>query len=149
MKHLNSQLSLLLWLFLPRLLRLPMKPLALISSLFVATGLANAQYFSAGWTPGQPVPTVSASAQFQAAQSTEAAGKRGTTPSKASFLDNLVTGGPLAALFSAIGFNITGTTPMVWDERIPLITDANYVDLIVNEDMTPEEEEERVWFMIV
>ncbi|KAF8138838.1 hypothetical protein EV363DRAFT_1208723 [Boletus edulis] len=126
-----------------------MKPLTLVSSLFAVAGLANAQYFSPGWAPGQPVPTSLAHAQPQAAQSTETAGKRGITPPKSSFLDNLVTGGPLSALSSAIGLNITGTPPVVWDERIPLITDSNYADLIVNEKMTPEEEEERVWFIII
>ncbi|KAH0840221.1 hypothetical protein J3R83DRAFT_1225 [Lanmaoa asiatica] len=126
-----------------------MKLLALLSTLFAATGLANAQYFSAGWTPGQPVPTSPARAQSQATQSTETAGKRGITPSKLSFLDNLVTGGPLSALSSVIGLNLTGTPPVVWDERIPLITDSNYADLIMNEKLTPEEEEERVWFIII
>lgn len=124
-----------------------MKPLALLSSLFVVAGLVNAQYLSEGWTPGQPVPTVPADAQSQAPQPTETTGKRGKTLPKPSFLDNLVTGGPLSALSSII--NITGTPLMVWDERIPLITDSNYADLIVNEKMTPEEEEERVWFIVM
>lgn len=126
-----------------------MKSLTLISSLFVVAGLANAQYFSAGWTPGQPVPTLHTNAQSQAAQSTEVAGKRGKTPPKPSFLDNLVTSGPVSALSSVIGLNFSGTPPVVWDERIPLVTDSNYADLIINEEMTPEEEEERVWFIIV
>lgn len=126
-----------------------MKSLALVSSLFLVSGLANAQYFSAGWTPGQPVPTLPTHAQSQAPQSTETTEKRRTTLPKPSFLDNLVTGGPLSALSSVIGLNFTGTPPMVWDERIPLITDPNYADLIVNEKMTPEEEEERVWFIIM
>lgn len=123
-----------------------MKVLAL---LFVVAGLANAQYFTPGWTPGQPAPTLSTHTQSQAAQSTETTGKRARTPQKPSFLDNLVTGGPLSALSSVIGLNITGTPPVVWDERIPLITDSNYADLVVHETMTPEEEEERVWFIVV
>lgn len=125
-----------------------MKLLALV---LVVAGLANAQYFSAGWTPGQPVPTLPAYTQSQVppAQPAEMAGKHGATPRKASFLDNLVTGGPLSALSSAIGLNITGTPPVVWDDRIPLITDSNYADLVGNEEMTPEEEQERVWFIIV
>jgi len=36
-----------------------------------------------------------------------------------------------------------------WDSRIPLITDANYEDVIVNEKMTPKEEAERIWFIII
>ncbi|KAG8218961.1 hypothetical protein J3R82DRAFT_4701 [Butyriboletus roseoflavus] len=77
------------------------------------------------------------------------AGKHGITPPKPSFLDNLVTGGPISALSSVIGLNLTGTPPVLWDERIPLITDSNYADLVINEKMTPEEEEERVWFIVV
>lgn len=126
-----------------------MKSLALLSALFVAAELANAQYFSAGWTPGQPVPTLAASAQSQPPQSTETARKHGITRPKSSFLDNLVTGGPLSALSSMIGLNVTGTPPVHWDERIPLITDSNYADQITNEKMTPEEEENRVWFIVM
>jgi len=126
-----------------------MKPLALVSSLFLASGLANAQYFSAGWTPGQLVPTLLTHAESQAPKSTDTAEKHGITPPKPSFLDNLVTGGPLSALSSAFGLNITGTPHVAWDEQIPLITDANYANLIINEKMTAEEEEERVWFIIM
>ena len=36
-----------------------------------------------------------------------------------------------------------------WDERIPLITDENYGELIVNETLTAQEERERIWFLIV
>lgn len=126
-----------------------MKLLALASSLFVAAGLANAQYFSAGWTPGQPIPTLPAHPQSQAAPQSTETGRHGITPPKPSFLDNLVTGGPISAFATVIGFNFTGTPPVLWDERIPLITDSNYADLIVNEKMTPEEEEERVWFIIM
>ena len=116
--------------------------------MLVVSGLARAQYFSAGWTPGQPVPTLPVNAESQAAQPTDT-GKRSKAPALSSFLDNLVTGGPLLALSSAIGLNFSGTPPVVWDERIPLITDSNYADLIINEEMTPEEEEERVWFIIM
>jgi hypothetical protein len=70
-------------------------------------------------------------------------------PPKSSFLDKLVTDGPLSAVTSLIGLNISGTPDVSWDARIPLITDSNYVDMIVNETMTPEEEEKRVWFLVI
>lgn len=124
-----------------------MKSLALLSALLVLASLANAQYFSSGWTPGQPVPT--APAQNAPPRVVETAGKHATTPAKPSFLDSLVTGSPLSALAGIIGFNLTGTPHVIWDERIPLITDSNYVDLVVNEEMTPEEEEKRVWFLVM
>jgi hypothetical protein len=37
----------------------------------------------------------------------------------------------------------------IWDTRIPLITDENYNDIIVNEVLTEEEAKNRVWFLIV
>ncbi|KIK95339.1 hypothetical protein PAXRUDRAFT_827141 [Paxillus rubicundulus Ve08.2h10] len=126
-----------------------MRPLALIPGLFAVAELANAQYFSAGWAPGQPVPTIPAHQQPPAARPAETAKKHSITPPKPSFLDNLVTGGPVSAFTSLIGFNISGTPEAVWDARIPLITDSNYADMIVNEEMTPEEEENRVWFIVI
>lgn len=128
-----------------------MKPLALVSTLFLASRLANAQYFSAGWTPGQPVPTLHTHAEPEspAPKSTGTAENHETTTPEPSFLDNLMTGGPLSALSSAFGLNITGTPHVAWDEQIPLITDANYADIITNEKMTAEEEEKRVWFIIM
>ncbi|KAG6330882.1 hypothetical protein ID866_8207 [Astraeus odoratus] len=133
-----------------------MRPHVLLSGLFALAGLANAQYFSAGWTPGQPVPSSDPAAAskhpappaagVQSAQ-TPPASKSPSGPS--SFLDKLVTAGPVAALTSLVGFDLAGTQEVGWDERIPLITDANYVDTIVNEAMTPEEEEQRVWFLVI
>lgn len=55
----------------------------------------------------------------------------------------------MGAISSLIGFNITGTPAVTWDERIPLITDENYAEIIVNETLTSEEEKERVWFLII
>ncbi|KAF9226827.1 hypothetical protein BS17DRAFT_878652 [Gyrodon lividus] len=126
-----------------------MRPFTLVSSLLAVTGLANAQYFSAGWAPGQPVPTLPADQQPPVPRPAETAGKRGNIPPKPSFLDNLVTGGPVSALTSLINFNISGTADAVWDARIPLITDSNYADMVVNEKMTLEEEEKRVWFIVI
>lgn len=50
---------------------------------------------------------------------------------------------------SLVGLNISGTRDFDWDERIPLITDSNYQDVIVNEELSTEEEEKRVWFLII
>ncbi|KAF9236201.1 hypothetical protein BU15DRAFT_77174 [Melanogaster broomeanus] len=126
-----------------------MRPLALLSSLLAVVGLADAQYFSAGWKPGQPVPTLPAHQQPPSARPGESTEKRGIMPPKSSFLDKLVTDGPVSAVTSLIGLNISGTPDVSWDPRIPLITDSNYVDMIVNESMTPEEEEKRVWFLVI
>lgn len=43
---------------------------------------------------------------------------------------------------------IANTLP--WDDRIPMITDNNFQQLIFNETFaTPEEEEARLWFLVV
>ncbi|KIJ69817.1 hypothetical protein HYDPIDRAFT_104448 [Hydnomerulius pinastri MD-312] len=127
-----------------------MRPQVLVSSLLTVAGIAHAQYFSAGWAPGQPIPTLPAQQQQQqAARPAETAEMQGNIPPKPSFLDNLVTAGPISAITSLVGLNISGTPDAVWDARIPLITDSNYVDMIVNEEMTPEEEEKRVWFLLI
>ncbi|KAI6034619.1 hypothetical protein PISMIDRAFT_19671 [Pisolithus microcarpus 441] len=44
---------------------------------------------------------------------------------------------------------MSGTRDFDWDERIPLITDLNYRDVIVDEELSTEEEEKRVWFLII
>ncbi|KAG1833271.1 hypothetical protein F4604DRAFT_881571 [Suillus subluteus] len=124
-----------------------MRPLAYVASFLSLTGLVNAQYFSAGWTPGQPVPSQTPSPANVPHSPSTPATQHG--PGKMSFLDSLVTVGPLAAVSSLIGLNLTGGPSVTWDARIPIITDENYAEIIVNEALTAEEEEERVWFLII
>ncbi|KAI6127383.1 hypothetical protein EDD16DRAFT_283431 [Pisolithus croceorrhizus] len=121
---------------------------ALPLGLLVITGVANAQYFSAGWTPGQPIPTEPAAAPMSWPHvSQETGSNHASAPSK--FLDEVVTVGPVSAIMSLVGLNISGTRDVDWDERIPLISDSNYHDIIVNEELSPEEEGKRVWFLII
>jgi len=65
--------------------------------------------------------------------------------------NRLLTSGPVASLFAKLGVNITKTLeqPKFWDERIPLITDNNYNDVIVNEPLTDEELQDRTWAIII
>lgn len=102
--------------------------------------LAHAQYFSAGWTPGQPVPTESV-VQPTPTPVFDTAGPA------TSFLDTLIS--PVSTLASLLGLNISTTQDHGWDKRVPLITDSNYVDVVVNEELTAEEEEERLWFLVM
>ncbi|KAJ7682215.1 hypothetical protein DFH06DRAFT_1075829 [Mycena polygramma] len=116
---------------------------------------ANAQYFSAGWVPGQAVtaePSAPSAAAGipprQKAESTEAF-------SLSSLLDinKVLASGPVKGLLEKAGINITERLEAAalspWDPRIPLITDNNYADLVVNETLTEEEEEKRVWVIVV
>jgi len=124
------------------------------TTLFVlaqATGFS----YSKGWSPGQqtakpaePTPTLEPKAgQTQATQ--KPAGKFSWS--------SLLTDGPLGSFLSRSGINVTERledakkkSELPWDERIPLITDENYEAIIFNETFaTPEEETDRVWFLIV
>lgn len=69
-------------------------------------------------------------------------------------LSNLLASGPVASLAARAGINISEKLAEVksrklWDDRIPLVTDDNYEELIVKEPMTEREEKDRVWFLIM
>lgn len=84
-----------------------------------------------------------------------AGGPSGALKSLTSLLDinRLLTAGPVASLFGKMGVNITEavarSAESPWDLRIPFITDENFDEVIVREELTPEEEAERVWFLIM
>ena len=119
--------------------------------------VVNAQYFSAGWSPGQPTTSEAPpAATFTPNQQTAGAEAPKDPPTLSSIwsmldLNNLLATGPSVALFSRLGINITDKLEAVlqesklWDERIPMITDHNYNDLIVNEPLTEQEERDRTW----
>ena len=128
-----------------------------VFGLLSIVAVANAQYFSAGWSPGQPTtPEAPPAATFtpnQQTAETEAPKDPSTPFSIWSMLDlnNLLATEPSVALFSRLGINITNKLEAalqeskLWDERIPMITDYNYNDLIVNEPLTEQEERDRTW----
>lgn len=129
-------------------------------TLLALAGSTSADYFSAGWTPGQnphaDVPTATFASTAALPTGTAAAPPRGTAKpfSLSSLFDinNILTSEPVAALFNKFGVNITERVALqqkIWDDRVELITDDNYNDLIVNEPMTPEEEKERVWIFVM
>lgn len=133
-----------------------MKLSGILFSSLLCVASAHAQYFSAGWTPGQkapvaeqasPDPAYTFDPAAHAAQATAAAGKQ------PGIVDRLLTSGPVASLFGKMGLNMTDAVARgslsPWDERIPLVTDENFVEMIVNETLTAQEERERVWFLIV
>ncbi|KAG8791066.1 hypothetical protein FRC12_010256 [Ceratobasidium sp. 428] len=139
-------------------------------SAFLAVGLTLGSsrvraYFSEGWTPGQPVPTLEA---------TQTNPGKPTTPTPAptpaakwdwkSFsskhldIGKVLTEGPVATLLSGVGINATEQLEQArarvaergWDERVPMLTDENYELLVKNETFaTPEEAEKRTWFVVV
>jgi len=116
-------------------------------------GAVSAQYFSAGWAPGQPVQQESAT-EWSPNQGVP----RNAQPRQQTSFDwtKLLTDGPVGSLFEKAGINITKNIEDAalkeanrWDKRIPLITDDNYDNLVVNETLTEEEEKERIWFIVI
>lgn len=132
--------------------------------------LALAQY-SEGWKPGQARSQPSTGVNSQGwdpssggrkppsdgSTSSSSRGGDASSSSQGGIVDRILTSGPLAALFSSAGVNITeklaeahAAQAGMWDMRIPLIHDGNYESLVVNETFTSEEEEkERAWFIIM
>ncbi|KAL6309775.1 hypothetical protein BKA93DRAFT_719911, partial [Sparassis latifolia] len=116
----------------------------------------RAQYFSDGWSPGQAVtreaPPPPAYTPGAPPPESQPAGRG--VPSSFD-VSNLLTSGPVNSLFSKLGVNLTEKLEQakkeadIWDHRIPLITDDNYDEIIVNETLTEEEAEDRVWFLII
>ncbi|OBZ70492.1 hypothetical protein A0H81_09661 [Grifola frondosa] len=132
-------------------------PYILLASLACAASV-NAQYFSPGWTPGQAVTSEpdSATATFDSnAVPTSQSRPANGDGSLSSLFDvsKLLSSGPVSSLFGKLGVNITErlkaakTSP--WDLRVPMITDDNYEEMIVNEPLTQEEEADRVWILVI
>ena|SRR6266404_3049555 len=128
----------------------------LIAFAFIALTLAppsSAQYFSAGWAPGQAVPTVTPDIPpFDPKTTSLPPPREGESRFSLSYL---LSTGPVAQVFNRFGINITErleaakNNSEIWDNRVPLVTDDNYHDLIVNEVLTEEEEKSRVWLLIM
>jgi hypothetical protein len=127
-----------------------MRVFAFSLALLACVTSARSQYFSAGWAPGDPTADTSSSAQPEQTYSPV------FKPLSGNPLQDFFTSGPLAQLFAKWGFNLTQYVEAAkkleaerWDSRIPLITDENYDDIILNETLTPAEEKDRVWFLVV
>ncbi|QRV72369.1 hypothetical protein RhiJN_00383 [Ceratobasidium sp. AG-Ba] len=140
-----------------------MRVAALLTALAL-TGSARA-YFSEGWKPGQPVPTLEATPVGNAVPPTPTAAPTPAAKwswkefsSKHLDLGRLVTEGPVATALSGLGINAAEQLAQAraraaergWDEDVPLLTDENYELLVKNETFaTPEEAEKRIWFVVV
>jgi hypothetical protein len=129
-----------------------MKSLVLLALL----ASSNAQYFSAGWSPGQKQPEHQSLKQPEPVPVAAEPVKATTPLSLLKLFDTttILKSGPSVALFNRFGINITermesASLAKIWDERVPLITDDNYEDLIVNEALTEQEEIDRVWIIAI
>ncbi|KAI0691380.1 hypothetical protein BC835DRAFT_1547400 [Cytidiella melzeri] len=131
---------------------------ATLASLAYFSAVASAQYFSEGWKPGQKAtPTAAWTPEFTPGAQQAADGDATTqaaATAQGGFMEALAQG-PVGALLGKAGINISAslaaaqTANELWDERIPLIHDDNFDELIVEESLTPEEELDRLWFLII
>ena len=144
--------------------RRTMKLSGILFSSLLCVASVRAQYFSAGWTPGQPAPKEAEAAPAPEAEYTFDASSHPAPPpraapdtSKLGFGDrimvNILSSPTVQWMAGKVGMNITEAVERgskgPWDDRIPLITDENYDDLIVNEQLTDEELRDRVWILVM
>jgi hypothetical protein len=134
--------------------------LAAFLPVLACAAAAAAQYFDDGWRPGQPAQAPAEPAFQPRGAPPPAPAPTSSLPSLSKLtefftIENLLSSGPSVQLFNTLGINITerlanATKAMqIWDERVPLITDENYADVIVNEELSEEEEKERIWLLIM
>lgn len=128
---------------------------SVLSSLACFFAVSNAQYFSQGWQPGQPTTSTVGSIPKGTPVFQPEGGAQAEKPAAApGFMDALAQGS-VGQLLAKAGINLTAaaaaaaTYEDLWDMRVPFIHDDNYDELIVNEPLTPEEEAERTWFLIM
>jgi hypothetical protein len=152
---------------------------SLLAVFALSVASARAQYFSEGWQPGQPASTPSVATEaeddsgFESHGDSQAQGQANPKAERTYYSPPKPEGTPLTSLkdltdinkvlksptsvnlFRAFGINITERVDAAaarlnpWDDRIPLITDDNYVDLVVNEELSEEEEKSRAWMLVV
>ncbi|KAJ3473849.1 hypothetical protein NLI96_g12792 [Meripilus lineatus] len=136
----------------------------LVASLALVVS-THAQYFSDGWQPGQTVtqdvPAPEYTPGAQPPDSFEARAPPPARPPKEPLtwstlsVSRILETDTVSSLFGKLGLNISEQLEAakaraeLWDKRIPLITDDNYDELIVNEELTPDELEKRVWFVVI
>ena len=141
-----------------------LSPLFLFGTLFSFSTSVYAQYYSAGWQPGQKVAREDVDTRDWAPGDRPEGSPPPPVdtgvapPAETPFQwSKILTEGPIGNALLKVGLNYTAAREEaermkanMWDKRIPLITDENYESLIVNETFSNEEEEkERVWFLIV
>ena len=141
-----------------------LSPLLFFCTLFSFSTSVYAQYYSAGWQPGQKVVREGAEARewgpgdHPEGSPPPPVDTGMAPPSETSFhWSKFLTEGPIGNALLKAGLNYSAVREEaerrkanMWDKRIPLITDDNYESLVVNETFSNEEEErERVWFLIM
>ena len=139
-------------------------PLIATSLIFAVASAADADVndYSEGWAAeaaaAETAPSPSTFSLTAPTESTTSLPAASTPPSSPWFdWTRLVKSGPIYNLLTRAGVNITQHLDAVsqrvnekpWDPRIPMITDENWEDMVLNEPLFPEDEKGRTWFMVV
>lgn len=111
---------------------------------------------TAGYYNPQPIEEATPAQEPAPASTQTPPADKGGFLSKLS-LEGLLTSGPVASILAKGGINITErledakrkVAETGWDPRIDLITDQNYRETIVEEPLSLEEVEQRVWFLLM
>ncbi|KZT62945.1 hypothetical protein CALCODRAFT_489484 [Calocera cornea HHB12733] len=141
-----------------------------------ALSLANAAYFSQGWKPGQPLPTHGIQAgqkpnsvpiaDFMKPKMAAEPAPRKSIFELAAYLQEMaqdaltspLRSGPVADLITkTTGVNISeamekaklAQSQSKFDPRIQQITDDTWEEIIEYEQLTPEEEDNRAWLILI
>lgn len=141
-------------------MKLVVRSLPCILHLFLFSKLVHAGYFSEGWNPDDQSTTTSALSGIPTQNPEEHTGTPAHTHGfqfPALNLESLLVSGPIASVIAKTGINITQklqeasiqTGQTRWDQRIPLISDALYQEMVTGEPLTLEDQEKSVWFFIV
>lgn len=137
-------------------------PLIATSLIFAVASAADADVndYSEGWaTEAAAAETAPSTFSLTALTESTTSLPAASTPPSSPWFDwtRLVKSGPIYNLLTRAGVNITQHLDAVsqrvnekpWDPRIPMITDENWEDMVLNEPLFPEDEKGRTWFMVV
>lgn len=143
--------------------------LGAIAALALVLPATTSYAYTEGWQPGQSYTKymTSTSTTGSAPASIPTKGSSSTKSPASSFslsdlkslfsLEEILTKGPVSRVIQKFGFNVTAQLEMAREgipprfaADIPLLTDANYEDELLNEQyVSPQEEDERTWAIMV
>ena len=135
-------------------------PLIATSLICAVASSADANDYSDGWAAeAAAAETTPSTSSWTALTESTTSLPAASTPASSPWFDwtRLVTSGPIYHLLTSVGVNVTQHLDAVsqrvnekpWDPRVPMITDENWEDMVLNEPLFPEDEKDRTWFMVV
>lgn len=132
-------------------------------ALFAVLSTTTSAAYTDGWQPGKPYTkyltsstttgTAGSSIPTSPTSSPQHAEQKSWSFKDIFNLENILTQGPVSRVIQKFGFNVTAQLEMArqgipprFAPDIPLLTDANYEDELLNEQYaSQQEEDDRVW----